>query len=76
MKTRIGAADLRRLRRRLGYSRQEAATAVGVSAVSWWKWETGRASPTRTSSVDALEALFASAGVPIGEEQDPCESDR
>ena len=37
--------QIRVARERLGMSREELAAKVGCSAVSIWKWETGRTMP-------------------------------
>lgn len=37
--------QIRMARERLGMSREELAAKVGCSAVSIWKWETGRTLP-------------------------------
>jgi predicted transcriptional regulator len=55
--------ERRRIRENAGVSIREAAEAVGVAAMSFWRWETGEVQPTRANAIsyrrllDALEEV-------------------
>jgi predicted transcriptional regulator len=56
--------ERRRIRETAGVSIREAAEAVGVTAMSFWSWESGEVQPTRANAItyrrllDALEEVW------------------
>lgn len=56
--------ELKKLQRRLGKTGHEMAALLGVSASTWMSWRTGTKTPTRATSLHALQR------VRTGSEQD------
>jgi DNA-binding transcriptional regulator YiaG len=55
--------DRRRIREDAGVSIREAAEAVGVAPMTFWRWETGEAQPTRANAMAYRRLLDALAEV-------------
>lgn len=56
-------AVLRTYRHEHRLSQAEAARNVGVSEMTWWKWENGRGLPRRIVNYEALVEELRQAGI-------------